>query len=401
MPFEVSQEVGRIRRSVEDQMKKGETADQISTQLAEKYPADKDTISRALKETFEQVKKKHPVPTDKRITVEDWEDFIVLHGNFGSLTNRAFAQLLGHYVSDRTGYTVAVQHDPYRIFLQTMGTANSDSVIALLAELKHTTNEAIRDTLTKATVKTGIFKRRIIHVARRFGALKKWADFSSISLSRLLKSFEGTAIYDEALKEVFTKDLDLEKLLRVVDELRRNELAIVKVETRGTATPIARVGIERVSMKTDLIPPERMRLILVESAKARLLNEARTFVCTKCWNYLEMIRINDLPNKPTCPQCSSNALGLLRRDEEAVRSLVEKKGERLTKAERKMHKQAVKTARLISSYGKTAAIALSARKVKPDDVGKVLRREKTPTDHFFELVIEAERKALKRRFWAD
>ncbi len=401
VPFEVSQEVGRIRRSVEDQMKKGETADQISTQLAEKYPADKDTISRALKETFEQVKKKHPVPTDKRITVEDWEDFIVLHGNFGSLTNRALAQLLGHYVSDRTGYTVAVQHDPYRIFLQTMGTANSDSVIALLAELKRTTNEAIRDTLTKATVKTGIFKRRIIHVARRFGALKKWADFSSISLSRLLKSFEGTAIYDEALKEVFTKDLDLEKLLRLVDELRRNELEIVKVETRGTATPIARVGIERVSMKTDLIPPERMRLILVESAKARLLNEARTFVCTKCWNYLEMIRINDLPNKPTCPQCSSNALGLLRRDEEAVRSLVEKKGERLTKAERKMHKQAVKTARLISSYGKTAAIALSARKVKPDDVGKVLRREKTPTDHFFELVIEAERKALKRRFWAD
>ncbi len=325
----------------------------------------------------------------------------MLHGNFGSLTNRALAQLLGHYLSDRTGYTVAVQHDPYRIFLQTMGTANSDSVIALLAELKHTTNEAIRDTLTKATVKTGIFKRRIIHVARRFGALKKWADFSSISLSRLLKSFEGTAIYDEALKEVFTKDLDLEKLLRVVDELRRNELEIVKVETQGTATPIARVGIERVSMKTDLIPPERMRLILVESAKARLLNEARTFVCTKCWNYLEMIRINDLPNKPTCPQCSSNALGLLRRDEEAVRSLVEKKGERLTKAERKMHKQAVKTARLISSYGKTAAIALSARKVKPDDVGKVLRREKTPTDHFFELVIEAERKALKRRFWAD
>jgi ATP-dependent Lhr-like helicase len=401
VPFEVSQEVGQIRGFVEREMKRGKSVDQIVTQLAQRYPADKDTISRALRETIEQVKKGYPVPTDKRVTVEDWEDFVIIHANFGSLTNRALAQLLGHYLSERTGYTVAVQHDPYRIFIQTMGATNADSIIALFNELKQMSDTIIRDALTKATVKTGIFKRRMIHVARRFGALKKWADFSSISLKRLLKSFEGTAIYEEALKETFTKDLDLENLLRVIDELRRNEVTIVKVETQGAATPVARVGIERVSMKTDLIPPERMRLILVESAKARLLNEVRSFICTSCWDYLEMIRIKDLPDKPVCPQCGSNALGILRKEENAVQSLVEKKGEKLTKAERKMHQQAVKTAQLISSYGKTAAIALSARRVKVDDVNEILKKEKTPNDRFFELVIEAERKALKRRFWAD
>jgi ATP-dependent Lhr-like helicase len=241
----------------------------------------------------------------------------------------------------------------------------------------------------------------MIHVARRFGALKKWADFSSISLSRLLKSFEETVIYDEALKEAFTKDLDLATLLRVIGELRANKIAIVKTETQDTATPIARVGIERISMKTDLIPPDRMRLILVKSAKARLLNEVRSFICTKCWDYLEMIRIKDLPDKPICPQCGSNALGILRKEENRVRSLVEKKGDRLTKAERKMRKHAVKTAQLISFYGKPATIALAARRVKADDIAKLLKKEKTPTDDFFELVIEAERKALKRRFWAD
>ncbi|MCW3985377.1 MAG: hypothetical protein NWE91_03075, partial [Candidatus Bathyarchaeota archaeon] len=259
----------------------------------------------------------------------------------------------------------------------------------------------IRDALTKATVKTGIFKRRMIHVARRFGALKKWADFSTVSLRQLVKSFEGTAIYDEALKETFTKDLDLERLLRLIDELRRNEVAIAKIDTQGSATPVARVGIERVSMKTDPIPPERMRLILVESAKARLLNEVRSFVCTNCWDYLEMICIKNLPDNPVCPQCGSNALGILRNEENHVRSLVEKRGEKLAKFERKMHQQAIKTAQLISSYGKTAAIALSARRVKPDDVKSILKKEKKPTDHFFELVLEAERKALRRRFWAD
>ncbi|MFQ6068049.1 MAG: DEAD/DEAH box helicase, partial [Candidatus Bathyarchaeia archaeon] len=401
VPFEVSQEVGQIRGFVEQEMERGTPVNQIVPQLTEKYPADEDTISRALQETFEQVKKGYPVPTDKRITVEDWEDFVIVHANFGSLTNRALAQLLGHHLSEQTGYTVAVQHDPYRIFIQTMGTTNADNIITLFNKLKQTSNTIIRDSLIRATVKTGLFKRRMIHVARRFGALKKWADFSNISLKRLLKSFEGTAIYDEALKETFTKDLDVEKLLRVIDELRRNEITIVKVETQETATPVARVGIERVSMKTDLIPPERMHRILVESAKARLLNEVRSFVCTNCWDYLEMIRIKDLPDNPTCPQCGSTNLGLLRREEDYVKSLVEKKAEKLTKTERKTHEQAVKTARLISKYGKMAAIALSARRVKPDDVNGIFKKEKRPTDNFFKLVIESERKALRRRFWAD
>jgi len=70
------------------------------------------------------------------------------------------------------------------------------------------TAQAVKDTVTRSTVKTGLFKRRVIHVARRFGALKKWADFSNVSLQKLITSFEDTPIYEEGLKEVFTKDLE-------------------------------------------------------------------------------------------------------------------------------------------------------------------------------------------------
>jgi len=142
-----------------------------------------------------------------------------------------------------------------------------------------------------------------------------------------------------------------------------------------------------------------MRLILIESAKARLLNEVRTFVCTNCWDYLEMIRIKDLPNKPKCPKCGSTALGVLRQEEDEVSSLVEKKGEKLTKNEQKWHGWALKTAQLMSKHGKPAAVALSGKRLKAFDVNDILREEREFTDHFFELVIEAEKKALKRRFW--
>jgi len=398
VPFEVAQEVASIRGIVEQKIRRGTKPEEIAAQLAKKYPADTDAVSRALRETVEHVQRGVLVPTDKRIGVEDWEEFVIIHANFGSLTNRALAQLLGHVLSEQTGYSVAVQHDPYRIFIQTMGTANTNTIIGLFNDLKQMPSDTIRDLLTNATVKTGLFKRRMIHVARRFGALKKWVDFSTVSLRSLMKSFEGSAIYEEALKEVFTKDLDLQRLLQVLNDIQTNKIEVVKLETAGNVTPIARVGIERVSMKTDLIPSERMKLILIESTKARLLNEVRTFVCTQNWDYTEMIRINDLPDKPTCPKCGSTALGVFSREEEQIRSLAEKKGEKLTKSEQKWLEQARETAELMTKYGKAAAVTLAGRRVRTSDALQVLRKGHVLSDRLFELVIEAERDALKRRF---
>ncbi len=398
VPFEVAQEVGSIRGRVEQKIKRGTRPEDIAAQLAKKYPADADVVSKALAETFEHVQRGILVPTDKRILIEDWDEFVIIHANFGSLTNRALAQLLGHILSEQTGYSVAVQHDPYRMFIQTMGTSDSNTIIGLFNDLKKMSSDAIRDQLTQATVKTGLFKRRMIHVARRFGALKKWVDFSTVSLRSLMKSFEGSAIYEEALKEVFSKDLDLQRLLQVLNDVQMNRIEVLKLDTGGNITPVARVGVERVSMKRDLIPGERMKLILIESAKARLLNEVRTFVCTENWDYIEMIRLNDLPDKPACPKCGSTALGVFSRAEEQIRSLVDKEGQKLTKSEQKWLEQARETAELVTRYGKAATVALAGRRVRISDALQVLRKEHTLSDHFFELVIEAERDALKRRF---
>ncbi|MEM2961034.1 MAG: DEAD/DEAH box helicase, partial [Candidatus Bathyarchaeia archaeon] len=276
VPFEVAQEVGAIRAFVEEKLKAGLTPEDIAKDLSRRYPADEKTTLDAIAETVEHVRKGYPVPTDKRITVEEWEDFIILHCNFGSLTNRALAQLMGHILSEITGYSIVVQHDPYRIFIQTMGEAKIETVLSILSDLKNASEDIIKETMTRAVVKTGIFKRRLIHVARRFGAIQKWVDFESVSLRNLMKSFEDTVIYEEALKEVFTKDLDLKNLVNVLGMMKCGDIKIVRVETHGEATQIARVGIERVSMKTDLIPSEKMQRILIESAKARLLDETRT-----------------------------------------------------------------------------------------------------------------------------
>ena len=398
VPYEIAQELSEIRGFVEDETQRGCTPEEISRELSERYPADPENILHALAETLEQVQSGFPVPTPKRVVVEDWTEFIIIHSNFGSNTNRALAQLLGQVLSDKLGRGIVVQHDPYRIFVQTMGTMSAERLVEVLKEVKDMPEPTVRSTLTLSTVKTGLFKRRVIQVARRFGALKKWADFSNVSLQKLISSFEGTPIYEEGLKEVYSKDLDADGLVMVLRRLREGDLRLQVVETGGNATPVARVGIERVSMKTDLIPPEQMRAVLVESAKARLLNETGNFVCTSCWDYMEMIRIKDLPDKPKCPRCGSNAIGLLKVEEEKAAGLLEKKGEHLAKVEEKMQVTAKKTAELIEKYGKAAAVGLSARHVSVADIAEVLEEEPKTSDKFYELVLEAERKVLNRRF---
>ena len=120
---------------------------------------------------------------------------------------------MGEILSDKLGRGIVVQHDPYRIFVQTMGAMTAERLVEVLKEIQVIDEQAIRNTLTMSTVKTGLFKRRVIQVARRFGALKKWADFGSVSIQKLITSFEGTPIYEEGLKEVFSKDLDGDGLI--------------------------------------------------------------------------------------------------------------------------------------------------------------------------------------------
>jgi ATP-dependent Lhr-like helicase len=397
VPYEVAQELAEIRGFVEEKMHSGLSPEDVSALLSERYSADCETILHALAETAEQVHRGYPVPTRKRVVMEDWGEFIIIHSNFGSLINRALAQFLGEVLSDKLGRGIIVQHDPYRIFVQTMGSMTAGRLVEVFDEVKDMTPQAIRETLTRSTVKTGLFKRRVIQVARRFGALKKWADFSNVSIQKLITSFEGTPIYEEGLKEVFSKDISADGLVMVLKRLQDGDVGLQVVETHGDATPVARVGIERVSMKTDLIPPEKMRVVLVAAAKARLLNETGNFICTTCWDYMETILIKDLPDKPKCPRCGSYSLGLLKVEEEKALPLVEKK-DHFAKDEEKMRVRAKQTAELIEKYGKVAAVALSARRVLTSDIAAVLAKEQTLSDQFYELVMEAERKALSKRF---
>jgi len=396
VPYEIAAEVGEVRRVTEEEYRKRKSLGEISRMLAKKYSADETTIRRALTETYDQCEERLPVPSDRLLTIEEWDDFIIINSHLGTLVNRTLARLVGHVLSDEAGVSIGIQQDPYRIVLQTMGTVDADDVQKVLQRLADTN---VKELAVAASKRTGLFKRRLVHVARRFGAISKWTDFSSITLRQLAKSFEGTVIMDEAVRETQEKDMDIPHTEKVLKAIASKDIAVKTVKAGGEATPIARIGLERISRKADIIPTEKLNLILVGSAKARILNEVKTLVCTSCWKYVEMRRVKDIPAAVKCPECGSSLVAALGVADEDVRKVITKNGARLSEREKDLVSKAEDTAKLVDRYGRLAVYALAGRRIMPEVAGDILRKYKRPTSGFFEAVMEAEREALKERFW--
>ena len=311
------------------------------------------------------------------------------------LVNRTLARLVGHILSEELGMTVGVQQDPYRIVMQTSGSASASKVVQVLRNLAKADVTAL---VIESSKKTGLFKRRLVHVARRFGAITKWVELGSINLRQLMRSFEGTVIMEEALKEALEKDLDVENTERVL-RLIGSEIELSIAPASGEASPIARIGMERISRKTDLIPPEKMRKILIESAKVRILNESRTLACAMCFGYAEIKMIKDMSDDFSCPRCKNGRLGVTAEIPETIAKIGAKRGRSLSQSEERIIEELKDSASLLRKYGKVATYVLAGRRIGPAEAESVLRRTHRVSDRLFESIMDAERKMLRRRFW--
>lgn len=395
VPLEVALEVGKIKALVEGGIEEGLTTDEIVAQLDEIYKVRRETIKRAISEVVEHTEKGFPVPTDRRVVVEDWGENVIIHVNFGTLVNRTLARLIGHIISEETGYPVGVQQGTYTVVTQTVGEVDAVFVANLLKELDR---KDIRDIMMNAVTKTGLFKRRLINVARKAGALSKYANFSNITLGRLMKSFEGTCIFEEAMKDTTRKDLDIEATVELLRKIGNGEIEVVTLDTEGKVSPLAQVVIDGISLKADIVPPEKLTRIIVESAKVRLLNETRVIACLSRRNYVETYRIKELPERIICPRCDSTELGVFDRSVEEVFQEMARERPGVKRTGERWWERGKDSAKLVSIYGRRGAIVAAAKRVDFTEAWDLLAETEGESDKFFERIVEAERNALKKRF---
>ena len=393
VPFSVAQEVGELRGFIERRVREGAPRQEISREISQRYPLREDIAARAIEDVVRHVKKGYPVPTQDRILIEGLSGVVLIHACLGLKVNKTIARCLAHFLSSKIGATVGVQQDPYRIYLF------SDSLTPekVFETLEKLSSEDIRRVIVESISGTALFRHRLVHVARKMGVIKKEADVSDSLIKKLVEALRGTPVFEEAVSYIFFHDLDVENSRRVLEKIRGGDLKI-EIVRPGEPTPIARVGLEEMGRRHDLIAPKKLRRLMLETAKARLLSEARVFACTRCWQHVKLMKIDDLEDEVRCPLCGSELVGMTVRGEDEVKTIAYRRGKVTGEKERTILNELKKSAELISRYGKAAAIALTGKNLDYKKVASILSQRREISDRLFELIIEAEKEAMMKGF---
>jgi hypothetical protein len=204
-------------------------------------------------------------------------------------------------------------------------------------------------------------------------------------------------IFNEAIAEIMSQDSDLKTLYDLVIKLQKDEIEII-VEHGKDVTPLTRFSLEKFHNQRSLLSPEKVKRLSLESIKTRLFNEVHTFICTNCWDFLQMTSLNHLEKTVSCPKCHSTRIGVSNKPMSVLKKISVKRKNKLTEREQTIVKHVKKSAALVAKYGRRAIVVLAGKSLHFSEVEKILNKTERINDTLYELIIEAEQRALTDRY---
>ena len=388
-------EVGSLRREYAERISNSDAEGFIAS-LCAKYPVDVRSARDSLKEVLEQHSMGLPIPCDNLVTVERWDKYVIIQASFGHKVNRVLARVIAHLVSERMGQSVAVHQDPYRIILEVDASAQ-----LIQGTIEGLLDKDLEQLARKAVERSGIFKRRLIQVGKKCGSIAKDADYASVSISGLMEALKGTPVYEEAMNVVFHDDFDVEGAQELLAKVRVGEIKVGVLES-DTISPIARIGVEEVSRRGEIISPERLRALIRQSTEARVADSFLIMVCTNCWDYVELKQVGSI-ELGRCPRCGSDAIGFSTESYESVFGLALKVRSRSIQHGRSVKAVELlrKSAELAKKFGNDALVMMAGRGIRLSEASSLLAKRSKEGGDLIDYVIEGEREALKRRYFAS
>ncbi|MDH5020014.1 DEAD/DEAH box helicase [Halobacterium rubrum] len=404
VPYEVAQAVGEMRATAGSQFEAGGTDEAVAREFTARYPTDDRTARGALGQVSRQTEQAAPVPSDDRIVVEQAGTTVVVNACLGHEANETLGRLLSALLGQQTGSSVGLDVGPYRVELEVPARVSANDVVDVLRDTDPEHVEAILELSLK---QSETLKFTLANVAAKFGALKRyrttsgrpsasaddgWKGRDGVGLSRLLGALEDTPVYDEAVREVFHTDLDVERAGEVLERVQSGDL---EVDIVGERTAVGAGGR---SSGTELLTPENADASVVQTVKERIRDDRVKLFCVHCTDWTHETKVRRVTDQPECPRCGSTRVAALSPWADEVVTAVrsdDKDDEQDDQTER-----AYRNASIVQSHGKQAVIALSARGVGPRNAARVINRHREDEADFYRDILEREREyARTKAFW--
>jgi ATP-dependent Lhr-like helicase len=389
VPFDVAQEVGRIRRKISEMLGSGKAAEDAEEWLQSCYPVDDEATRELVDLIMRQREKNHPVPNESLVVVEGGGEGAIINCCFGHKTNDTLGRVISSILSARFGSSVALQIDPYRIELTLPKALLAEEIEKLIEDLDQ---DYVQPILEMTLKNTSLLRWKMVHVARKFGALSRDVDYQRVSMAKLLAVFEGSPMYREALREIYHDRLDIERTRMVLGRIRDGSMAM-------TTSSLSPIGTSGRGGGKDVTSPENADAAVIKLLKNRIMNDRVLLFCVNCKKWKSMRQVERVPDRPECPLCGSRMVAALKPWEEDEIKVVRKRDKK-TSEEKRRTKRVFRNANLVLSYGKTAAIALASRGLGPETGARVIGKLQKDEIEFYRDILKAEKEyARTKRFW--
>jgi len=389
VPAAVAGEVGEMRGVATGQFEAGADRTAVAREFLSRYPGDERTLCEALDPVGKQVEAGAPTPTNDRIVVEGQGRTVVVDAAFGHEVNETLGRLCSALVGQKTGSSVGMEVDPYRIELEVPGRTGPSDVVEVL---ETTDPDHVEGLLELALKNSGTLKFTLAQVAAKFGALKRYQGQGRFGADRLLAALEDTPVYDEAVREVFHTDLAIEEAAAVLERIQSGEVDLV------TARELTPIGTGGRSSGRELLVPENADASVIETLKERIHEDRVILACLHCTEWTRTTKVKRVPDQPRCPECESTRIAALNPWDDAAVTAVratekDEEQERLTE-------RAYRSANLVQSHGKQAVIAMAARGVGPHNAARIIAKLREDEADFYRDILDQERQyARTQSFW--
>jgi ATP-dependent Lhr-like helicase len=392
--FETAQEVGRLRAYIASKLDDPTAISSLQAKLELT-----DAAIEKIVDTVRSHLKHFPLPSDRHVIIEKFENCIVIHACFGSTVNDTLAMVLASLLSAKYGVNVATQTDPYRIAIICPFKIEPETVAI---ELSKFTPEDVENVLTEALETSDLFAWRQWHVARRFGMVERKADYKTNRARMLVRAMQNTLVNTETHREVLAEKFDLPATKGVISKVLAREIAIdVAQERAESCSPYATPIIDKI-IPHDLLRPAVPSKSLTDIIKERLQTETARLVCIFNGDWDAIRVVGDLSEKMKCPRCGSTLIAATYPSNDLLAKVVKKKkrGLKLTPEEEHSWRQGWLSASLVQTKGKQAVLVMSGRGVGPATATRILRRIHRTEEDLYVDILKAEREyARTRLFW--
>jgi ATP-dependent Lhr-like helicase len=388
--FEVAQEVGSLRKFISDKLFEKINKEGILEEVKKKYPLDDNSAKKIVGLISKQIKY-GIVPTDDRVLIEKQDNALIINTCLGTKGNETLGRLLSTILAAKIG-SVGLKTDPYRVILH-LQIMDTDLIEDALFKTKP---EQVEPLLEYNLSNSRLFQWRFIHVAKRFGIIRKDAEYGKTWLSRIIDLYQRTPVWEETFREIKTDKLDIKVVKDFLDRVQKKEISVM---FREGLSPIGKLGIKQ---RPELIGPEKPELQVLDIFEKRLNEKKVRLICLNCGDWTRTFRVKDLPKEIRCGKCKAKLIGVVRPSQTEYQHIIKKKlkGTALNMDEERRFDRIEKTSDLVIVYGPRAVKALAVRGIGPKTASRILRGMYSTEKDFVKALLDAERQFIRtKRFW--